>query len=83
MVVVNSGLPAKSVQELIALAKAQPGHIAAASSIVGTTNHLTLEMFKAMSRIELLHVPWLSHSGRRCCDMFEKNISPQHALHLV
>ena len=58
MLVVNSSLPAKSVQELIALAKAQPGQIAAASSGVGTTNHLTLEMFKSMSRIDLLHVPY-------------------------
>ena len=58
LLVVNAGLPAKSVQELIALAKAQPGQITAASSGVGTTNHLTLEMFKSMSRIDLLHVPY-------------------------
>ena len=58
MLVVNSSLPAKSVQELIALAKAQPGQITGASSGVGTTNHLTLEMFNSMSRIELLHVPY-------------------------
>ena len=58
MLVVNSSLPAKSVQELIALAKAQPGQISAASSGIGTTNHLTLEMFKSMSRIDLLHVPY-------------------------
>ena len=58
MLVVNAGLPAKSVQELVALAKAQPGQIAAASSGVGTTNHLTLEMFKSMARIDLLHVPY-------------------------
>ncbi len=58
MLVVNSGLPARSVEELIALARAQPGQIAAASSGVGTTNHLTLEMFKSMSRIDLLHVPY-------------------------
>ncbi len=58
MLVVNAGLPVKSVQELIALAKAQPGQITAASSGVGTTNHLTLEMFKSMSRIDLLHVPY-------------------------
>jgi tripartite-type tricarboxylate transporter receptor subunit TctC len=55
---VNSGVPAKSVQELIALAKAQPGQITAASSGVGTTNHLSLEMFKSMARIDLLHVPY-------------------------
>ncbi len=58
LLVVNAGVPAKSVQELIALAKAQPGQITAASSGVGTTNHLTLEMFKSMSRIDLLHVPY-------------------------
>lgn len=58
MLVVTPGLPAKSVQELIALAKAQPGQITGASSGVGTTTHLTLEMFKSMSRIDLLHVPY-------------------------
>lgn len=58
MLVVNSSLPAKSVQELIALAKAQPGQIPAASSGVGTTNHLSLEMFKSMARVDLLHVPY-------------------------
>ena len=58
MLVVNSSLPAKSVQELIALAKAQPGQITAASSGVGTTNHLSLEMFKSMARVDLLHVPY-------------------------
>ena len=58
VLVVNSSVPAKSVQELIALAKAQPGQIAAASSGVGTTNHLSLEMFKSMASIDLLHVPY-------------------------
>ncbi len=58
MLVVNSGVPAKSVQELIALARAQPGQITAASSGVGTTNHLSLEMFKSMAHVDLLHVPY-------------------------
>jgi tripartite-type tricarboxylate transporter receptor subunit TctC len=58
MLVVNSGVPAKSVQELIALAKAQPGQLTGASSGVGTTNHLSLEMFKSIARIDLLHVPY-------------------------
>ena len=58
LLVVNAGLPVKSVQELIALAKAQPGQITAASSGIGTTNHLSLEMFKSMARVDLLHVPY-------------------------
>jgi tripartite-type tricarboxylate transporter receptor subunit TctC len=58
ILVVHPSLPAQSVSELIALAKAQPGQIAAASSGVGTTTHLKLEMFKAMTKIDLLHVPY-------------------------
>jgi tripartite-type tricarboxylate transporter receptor subunit TctC len=58
ILVVHPGLPAQSVNELIALAKAQPGQIAAASSGVGTTTHLTLQMFKAMTHADLLHVPY-------------------------
>src|SRR6185369_8051433 len=49
VLVVNAGVPAKSVQDLISLAKAQPGQIAAASSGNGTTNHLALELFKSMA----------------------------------
>ena len=58
ILVVHSSVPAKSVQELIALARAQPGQITGASSGVGTTNHLALEMFKSMARIDVLHVPY-------------------------
>jgi tripartite-type tricarboxylate transporter receptor subunit TctC len=58
LLVVNAGLPVKSVQELIALARTQPGQITAASSGIGTTNHLSLEMFKSMARVDLLHVPY-------------------------
>ena len=56
--VVHPGLPAKTVKELITLAKAQPGQITAASSGVGTTIHLKLEMFKAAAKIDILHVPY-------------------------
>lgn len=58
ILVVHPSVPAKSVQELIALGKAQPGQMTGASSGVGTTTHLTLEMFKAMSRVDVLHVPY-------------------------
>jgi tripartite-type tricarboxylate transporter receptor subunit TctC len=49
---------AKSVKELIVLAKAQPGKITAAVSGVGSTNHLTTEMFQSMAQLNLLVVPY-------------------------
>jgi tripartite-type tricarboxylate transporter receptor subunit TctC len=58
VLVVNPAVPAKSVQELIALAKSQPGKLAGSSSGVGTTNHLTLELFKSAAKVDVLHVPY-------------------------
>jgi tripartite-type tricarboxylate transporter receptor subunit TctC len=55
---VHPSVPAKSVKELIALAKAQPGQITAAASGIGSTNHLTTEMFKSMAQVDLLIVPY-------------------------
>jgi tripartite-type tricarboxylate transporter receptor subunit TctC len=58
VLVVNPALPAKSVQELVALAKAQPGKLTGSSSGIGTTNHLTLELFKSVTQTDILHVPY-------------------------
>ena len=58
LLVVHPGLLVKTVKELISLAKSQPGQIAAASSGVGSTTHLKLELFKTMTQIDLLHVPY-------------------------
>lgn len=58
MLAVHPDVPAKSVKELIALAKAQPGQITVAASGIGSTNHLTAEMFKSMSGVDLLVVPY-------------------------
>ena len=52
------GLPAKSVQELIALAKAKPGSIAFGSSGVGGAHHLSGEMLKQAAGIDLIHVAY-------------------------
>ena len=56
--VVYPGLPAKSVAELIALAKSKPGAINFASSGTGTTSHLSSELFKDMAGIDIVHVPY-------------------------
>jgi len=58
LLVVNPGFEAKSVKELIALAKARPGQLDFASPGHGTSNHLAFEMFKLMAGIELTHIPY-------------------------
>jgi tripartite-type tricarboxylate transporter receptor subunit TctC len=58
MLMVRLDLPVKSVPELIALAKANPGKYSFASSGAGTTPHITGELFKKMAGVNLLHVPY-------------------------
>jgi tripartite-type tricarboxylate transporter receptor subunit TctC len=58
LLVVNAALPAKSVLELIALAKARAGQLNYASSGTGTIVHLAGESFKTMAGVDLLHVPY-------------------------
>jgi len=56
--VVNPSVPAKTVREFIAYAKANPTKLAYASAGNGSTNHLAAEMFKRAAGIEMLHVPY-------------------------
>ena len=58
MLVVHPSLPAKTVPELIALLKANPGKYNMASSGSGTTIHLAGEMFKQMTGTDMVHVPY-------------------------
>ena len=58
LLVVNLASPAKSVQELIALAKARPGKLTYASTGTGGSLHLTMEMFKMQTGTDMLHVPY-------------------------
>jgi tripartite-type tricarboxylate transporter receptor subunit TctC len=55
---VNLDLPAKTLKEFVALAKAQPGKIQYASGGVGGSLHLAMELFKITAGIDLLHVPF-------------------------
>jgi len=55
---VNPSLPAKSVQELIALAKAKPDYIVYASTGVGSNAHFGTELFKHLTGTQMLHVPY-------------------------
>lgn len=58
LLVVHSSLPAKSVKELVALAKARPGQINYASAGNGTVSYLSVEFLKSATGINLVHVPY-------------------------
>jgi tripartite-type tricarboxylate transporter receptor subunit TctC len=58
MLLANPSLPAKTIPELIAYAKANPGKITMASAGTGSSGHLAGEMFKMMAGINMLHVPY-------------------------
>lgn len=58
VLMVHPSVPAKSVSELIALARNQPGKLTFASAGIGSTNHLAGELFKSMAAIDIAHVPY-------------------------
>ena len=58
LLVVNNALPVTTVPELVALLKREPGKYAFASSGVGTSLHLSGEMFKVMTGADMIHVPY-------------------------
>ena len=58
LMVVHPSVPSKSVEEFIKLARAQPGKLNYASGGTGTTSHLAVEMFKNMSKVSIVHVPY-------------------------
>jgi len=58
VMVVNPSVPAKSVPEFIAYAKANPGRITFGSAGIGGSNHLAGELFKFMAGVNMVHVPY-------------------------
>ena len=58
VLVINPGVPAKTVQEFVALAKAKPGSMNYGSGGNGTNTHLGGELFKSAAGVDLLHVPY-------------------------
>jgi tripartite-type tricarboxylate transporter receptor subunit TctC len=58
LLVVNPSVPAKSVKDLVALARSQPGKLTYASAGVGSTTQLAMEMLKAASGTYVLHIPY-------------------------
>ena len=68
VLVVTPSLPAKSVEELIALAKAKPGTLTYASSGVGSTQHLAGALFNQIAGTEMTHIPYKG-SGQAVIDL--------------
>ena len=58
MLVVSNAMPVKTVSELIDYCKANPGKISFASSGYGTSVHMSAELFKAMTKCDMVHVPY-------------------------
>lgn len=86
LLVVNNDLPVRSVQELIALARAKPGSLVYGSAGLGSSNHLSMELFKARAGVDLVHVPYKGSApalvdmvGGRLHAMFDNtpNVLPQ------
>ena len=63
VLVVSAKLPVTSVKELVDFARANPGRVSFASAGTGGTAHLAMEMFKALSKTDVLHVPYKGSSG--------------------
>lgn len=58
VVVVNPSVPARTVKELFALARAYPGKLNYASSGIGSSAHLVTELIKSMARVDIVHIPY-------------------------
>ncbi len=56
--VIHPGVPASSVKELVALAKAKPGQLNYATAGIGTFQHMSSEMFRIMSGVNIVHIPY-------------------------
>ena len=63
ILVVHPSVPAKTVPEFIAYAKANPGRITYGSAGIGSTLHVTGELFKIMTGVDLVHVPYRGGAG--------------------
>jgi tripartite-type tricarboxylate transporter receptor subunit TctC len=58
LLVVNPTLPVKSVAELVAMAKAKPDSLSYASTGNGSSNHISMELFKSLAGVRIVHIPY-------------------------
>jgi len=74
VVTANPGVAAANIRELIALARANPGKLTFGSSGTGAASHLAAELFKAMARVDLLHVPYKG-TGQALTDLLAGHVN--------
>jgi tripartite-type tricarboxylate transporter receptor subunit TctC len=73
ILVVHPSLPVKSLKELIALARAQPGQLTYASSGNGSGGHLANELLNSMAKVKMLHIPYKG-GGPALVDLLAGNV---------
>jgi len=76
VLVINPSVPARSLKELIAHAKANPGKLNYASTGSGTSPHLSMELLKSMAGVDLVHVPYKG-GGPAMTDLIGGQVSAQ------
>ena len=74
VLIVNPQVPAKSLGELIAYAKSNPGKLTFASAGIGSASHLTAELFKIAAGIDILHIPYKG-GGAATADLISGQVS--------
>lgn len=72
---VHPSIPARSVKELIALARARPGELNFGTAGQGTTAHMAMELFRSMAKIDMVHVPYKG-TGPAMNDLLGGHLSP-------
>jgi len=75
ILVIHVSVPAKSLKELIAYAKAHPGELTFASAGNGTASHLAGELFKSAAGIDIVHVPYRGGGGSVTADLMAGRVS--------
>ncbi len=74
VIVAHPSLPVKTVKDLIALAKARPGELNFGSPNIGSPNHLAMELFKTMAKVNMLHIPYKGGSGQMVGDLMAGHV---------
>ena len=74
LIVAHPSLPVKTVKDLIALAKARPGDLNFGSPNIGSPNHLAMELFKTMAKVNMVHIPYKGGSGQMVGDLLAGHV---------